>query len=144
MVEISLFYGYSKHQAHIKEHALSINYRLVQLKRFAKCGCPKSLLITIYKTFNQTKIDYGISIWGCTTNEKLNRIQRQQNRAARIICNEWDFRETRGDDLVRNLRLQSIQERRDYFLTKLTFESIHGLLPNYLCDRITMRFDLHG
>ena len=128
---------------HIKEHARKINYKLVQLKKLAKSGCPKSLLMTIYKTFIQSRIDYGISIWGCTTKENMYKIQRLQNRAARIITQNWDFT-IRGLDIVRGLKIQNITERRDYFLTKLTFESIHGILPNYLCDRITMRFDIHG
>ena len=42
------------------------------------------------------------------------------------------------------LGLQNISERRDFFLSKLVFQSIHCLVPNYLCDRIVMRVDIRG
>ena len=38
----------------------------------------------------------------------------------------------------------NIEERRNYFLTKLTFESILGTAPDYLSCRIQMRVDVHG
>ena len=45
--------------------------------------------------------------------------------------------------MVKQLGLQTVAERRDYFLSKLTFESIHGLAPDYLSNRIVMRLDIH-
>ena len=32
---------------------------------------PSALLLNIYKTYVQSKIDYGLSIWGCTTEVNL-------------------------------------------------------------------------
>ena len=56
----------------------------------------------------------------------------------------YNFRTVRGIDLVKQLRLESVVERRDYFLSKLMFEAIHGFTPDYLSNLITMRFDIHG
>ena len=127
---------------HIKEHARKINWKIVNLKKLAKNGCPKSLLATIYKTYIQSRIDYGITIWGCTTDDNLQKIQRLQNRAARVIENDWEFVDNRGIDILRKLKFQNIKERRNYFLTKLIFESIHHHQPHYLCDRITLKSDI--
>ena len=55
-----------------------------------------------------------------------------------------DYRNTRGIDLVRQLGLMNITERRNYFLAKLTCESILGIAPDYLASRILMRVDVHG
>ena len=35
----------------------------------------------------------------------------------------------------------NVSQRRDYFMIILMFKSIHGLVPNYLCDEITMQRD---
>ena len=45
-------------------------------------------------------------------------------------------------DLVKYLGLMNVSQRRDYFVIILMFESIHGLVPNYLCDEITMQPDI--
>ena len=80
----------------IIEQARGINWKLVQLKRLSKIGCSSNLLLQMYWTFIQPKIDYGISLWGCTNKKNLNKIQRLQNRAARIILNNHDFRGLEG------------------------------------------------
>ena len=100
--------------------------------------------VNIYKTYVQSKIDYGLSIWGCTTEVNLNRVQQIQNLLARIICDNFDYIHSRGIDLVRWLKLQTIRERRDYFLCVLMFKCIHGLAPHYLSNDVTMHVDIHG
>ena len=88
---------------HVTEHCKSINYKIFQLKQLKKAGAKKDLLLSVYKTYIQPKIDYGISIWGCSTQANFTKIQRKQNRAARIILGNMDYRKTRGIDLVQQL-----------------------------------------
>ena len=83
-------------------------------------------------------------LWTVTTEINLNRVQRIQNLLARIICNNFDYIHSRGIDLVRSLKLQTIRERRDYFLCVLMFKCIHGLAPHYLSNDVTMHVDIHG
>ena len=99
---------------------------------------PSALLLKIYKAHVQSKIDYGLSIWGGTTKVNPNRVQQIQNLLARIICNSFDYIHACGIDLVRSLKLQTIRERRDHFLCVLMFKSIHGLSPHYLSIDVTM------
>ena len=63
---------------------------------------------------------------------------------ARMICNNYDYINTRGIDLVKSLKLQAIREHRDYFLCVLMFKCIHGLAPHYLSNDVTMVVDIHG
>ena len=114
-----------------------IYYYFHMFRRLRKI-LPSALLLNIYKTYVQSKIDYGLSIWGCTTEVSLNREQRIQNLLARIICNNFDYIHSRGIDLVRSLKLQTIRKRRDYFLCVLLFKCIHGLAPHYLSNDVTM------
>ena len=46
-------------------------------------------------------------------------------------------------DLLKHLNLKTVLECRNYFLSKLMFEAIHGLTPDYLTNLITMRVDIH-
>ena len=90
----------------------------------------------------QPKIDYAISIWGYTSRQNLNKIQRLQNRAARIITGNRDYVNTRGIELVKTLKWMCVSQRRYYFMLLLMFKSIHGLAPDYLCDVINMQRDI--
>ena len=90
----------------------------------------------------QPKIDYAISIWGYTTAHTINKVQRLQNRAARILTGNCDYVNTRGIDLVKTLGLMNVSQRRDYFMIIMMFKYINGLVPYYICDEITMQRDI--
>ena len=128
---------------HILELCRKMYYYFHMFRRLRKI-LPSALLLNIYKTYVQSKIDYGLFIWGCTTEVNINRVQRIQNLLARIICNNFDYIHSRGIDLVRSLKLQTIRERRDYFLCVLMFKCIHGLAPHFLSNDVTMHVDIHG
>ena len=128
---------------HILELCRKMYYYFHMFRRLRKIP-PSALLLNIYETYVQSKIDYGLTIWGCTTEVNLNRVQRIQNLLARIICDNFDYIHSRGIDLVRSLKLQTIRERRDYFLCVLMFKCIHGLAPHYLSNDVTMHVDIHG
>ena len=128
---------------HILELCRKMYYYVDMFRRLRKI-LPSQLLLNIYKSYVQSKIDYGLSIWGCTTEANLDRIQRIQNWLARIMCNNFDYINFRVIEMVRTLRLQTIRERRDYFLCILMFKCIHGLAPHYLCNDVTMYVDING
>ena len=96
----------------------------------------------IYTSIIQPKIDYAISICCYTTAHNINKVQRLQNRAARILTGNYDYVNTRGIDLVKTLGLVNVSQRRDNFMIMLMFKSMHGLVPNYLCDEITIQRDI--
>ena len=108
---------------HILQLCKNMNYYLHVLRRLNKIF-PKELLRKVYKSYIQSKLDYGLSIWECTTEGNLDRVQRIQNLYARIICNNLT--------LVKSLKLQAIRECRDYFLCVLMFKCIHGCAPTCL------------
>ena len=118
-------------------------YSLSLLRRLRKI-VPKELLIRIYNTYIQTKLDYGLTIWGCTTETNMNKVQRVQNMVARIISGNFDYVHFRGLDLVRELGFYDLRSRRDYFLRTFMFKAIHGETPSYISDRIVMNFDVNG
>ena len=74
---------------------------------------PSQMLMYIYMSIIQPKIDYAISIWGYATAHNINKVQRLQNRAARILTGNFDYVNTRGIDLVKTLGLMNVSQRRD-------------------------------
>ena len=76
---------------------------------------------------------YCLFIWGHTTKENIHKIQRFQNRTARIISNDFDYDHS-GITIVKQLGLLTILERRDY-LNDLAY---------YLSDSFVYVSDVHS
>ena len=125
----------------IDELSKDLNAKVWHLSRL-RSYLPHNTLLDLYKSLIQPKIDYAITIWGYTCEVNLDRIQRLQNRIARVICNNFDFVNIRGIDLVCKLGIMNVKQRRDYFMALLMYKSIHGLAPNYLCNEITMEIEV--
>ena len=85
----------------------------------------------------QSKLYYGPSIRGCTTEGNLEPVQRIQNCCPRIICKSYDYVNTGEIDYVESLGMQTIRQRRYYVLIVLMFKCIHGLTTHYLCNDVT-------
>ena len=100
---------------HILQTCKTMNYYVHVLCRLNTIF-PKQLLLKINKSYVQSKLDYGLSIWGCTTEGNLDRVQRIQNLCARIVCKNHDYINTRGIDIVDSLKIQ---------------ETMHGLGQQY-------------
>ena len=127
---------------HVNTVCKNLNKKLGMLSRVSKILPLKSLLCT-YKSFISPSFDYADTIWHPCNKYLSNKIQILKNRAARIICNNFDYVNTRGIDLVKQLKHHSTYERREYNMCTLIYKCIHGKVPNYLCDNIIMACDVH-
>ena len=128
---------------HVQRLCQNMYYHLSLLRRLRRIF-PKELLLQVYKSYVQPRLDYGITLYGCSTQKNIDLVQRVQNHAARLITGNFDYINCRGIDLVKSLNLYNIRDRRDYFLTILMFKAIYGIAPTYLSDRIVMNFDVNG
>ena len=102
---------------------------------------PSQMLMYIYTSIIRPKIDFAISVWAIRPHITLIKCSGCKT-AARILTGNFDYVNTRGIDLVKTLGLMNVSQIRDYFMIILMFKSIHGLVPNYLCDEITMQRDI--
>ena len=128
---------------HIQNLCKQMHYLLSLLGRL-RAIFPTNLLLEVYKSYIQPKLDYGLTIYGCTTQENLHLVQCLQYNSARLILSNFDYINFRGIELMKSLGLYTIEERGDYFLATTTFKSIHGITPVYLCNQIVMNFDVNG
>ena len=125
---------------HITNLCKKIAPKIGLLKRL-KHIVPVDCLKTIYQTTVQPHIDYCLTVWGFTSNVLIHKVQKLQNRAARIITGNYDFH-VRGLHLVKELGWFNIRQRRDYLTALLVFKSLNGLSPNYLNDLFTYQRDI--
>jgi hypothetical protein len=127
---------------HVKYLCKMLYCKISKLQRLMNI-VPSNLLNVIYNHTIQPLIDYGISIWGSTNVKNVNKLQRMQNYAARVIFNNFDYINTRGEELVKQLGWMNIKQRFFYFETLLIFKCIHGLAPDYLCNNIIMNCEIN-
>ena len=116
--------------------------KLAVLRRLSKF-LPKSILEVIFKTTILPCIDYADTVWGTASEKGLKMVQRLQNAAARIITGNNDYINVRGEDLVRQLKWQTIKERRNFHTSTLMFKCLKGLAPHYLCDQVNLLRDIN-
>ena len=79
-------------ESHIENISKKVAKGLGVLRRL-RSFVPKSILITIYNSLIVPHLDYCSSVWGSIGKGLSNKIQKLQNRAARIITHSsYDIR----------------------------------------------------
>ena len=114
----------------------------IAIMRRIKPFVPKGSLITIYNTMILPHIDYAIITWSHCGETNLNRLQRLQNMAMRVILSA-PFR-THIDDMLRELGFMSIRDRIVYNTGCMMFKVIHDLTPMYLKNQFVQLNEVHG
>ena len=104
---------------------------------------PKKTMIQVYKTYMMPILEYGATVWGYTSAENINRIQRVINLSARIISNNYDFVNSRGTEIMKELGLNSFKERRDFLMSVLMYKCNEGLAPMHLIDKLNLHRELN-
>ena len=119
-------------------------YFLLSLLRRLYCIFPKELLLQVYTSYIQLRLDDGITLYGCSTHKNIDLVQRVQNHAAMLITGNFDYINCRRIELAKSLNLYTVRDSKYYVLTPLMFKPIPGIAPTDLSDRIVMHFDING
>jgi hypothetical protein len=128
--------------SHINNVCKTITKKLGMMNRTSKYVEEKTR-VQIYKSFIQPSFDYADTIWHGCSKFLQHKLQILQNRAARIIKQDFDFVNSRGLDMIKNLMLQETSKRREYRISTLMYKCVHGLVPQYLSDQIILVKDMH-
>ncbi len=126
---------------HMDKASKSLSFKVNRMSRLSSTA-PTKVVMQMYNSIIQPSFDYAITVWGNTTSQNIGRLQRLQNRAARIVKNNFDYINHRGIDLVHGLGWMDIKQRCKYFQCVLMFKSIHGIAPDYLVNNITMEIEV--
>ena len=96
-------------EAHISEVVSKVAKVLAALRRLRPI-CPQSTLVTIYKSLILPHLDYCSAVLGCIGNGLSQKLEKLQNRAARIITgSSWD---ARSAPILNALKWNSLAGRR--------------------------------
>ena len=132
-----------KWDCHIQNTCRSISAKLAMMSRL-RPFLSEELLNKMFVTNVQPCIDYGISIWGNCSEYNKNMVSRLQKRGARIVKSNFDFVNIRGTELMNELQWQTIDRRKDYFLSTLMYKCIHSEAPTWLMNNILMASENHN
>ena len=97
-------------------------------------------LLTVVHAFITSRIDYGNSLLYGISDHNLNRLQRVQNSAARIVTNTSKYDHI--TPVLYKLHWLPVRYRIHYKIILTTFKAIHGLSPSYITELIRIK-DYH-
>jgi len=86
--------------------------------------------INLYNALVTPHLDYCCEVWGNTNKGQTDKLQRIQNRAARIITGATY--EIRSKDVLDSLGWQPLKHRRDLSVATLMFKCLNNQSPNYI------------
>ena len=127
-------------EAHIFEVVGKVAQVLAALRRLRQI-CPQSTLVTIYKSLILPHFDYCSAVWGCIGNGLSQKLEKLQNRAARIITgSSWD---ARSAPILHALKWNSLADGGAKQLKSLMFKTVNHLVPEYLSDKFVNVNTIH-
>ena len=125
---------------HISEVTLKVAKVLAALRRLRPV-CPQQILTTIYKSLVLPHLDYCSAVWGSIGPGLSQKLQKLQNRAARIITGaDWDVRSAQ---ILQDLNWISLADRRTKQMEILMFKAANKQLPEYISEKFTNVNTIH-
>ena len=97
-------------QTHLDSIVTKVSKGIGMIRRM-KAFVPQMTLISVYNAIILPHFDYCSLVWDTCSNYLLEKLQKMQNRAARVITGK--SYEVRSDDILRELNWQPLVERRN-------------------------------
>ena len=116
-------------KTHIEKISKKISSGIGALKRL-RPYISQDTALRIYKSLIAPHFDYCSGVWYGISKTLSDKLQKLQNRAARIITKS-SF-DTSASLLLNLLDLDNLSTRRKKQLALAMFKSLHGLFPSYL------------
>ncbi len=121
--------------AHTEKLSSTIGSKIGILKRVRHIVPPETLsVLQLYNTIVLPHFDYGDLIYESSTVQNLGRLQKLQNRAARIISGSAPC--THHNDMYNTMKWLLLKNRRLLHKCTLMYKCTHGLAPTYLTEHI--------
>ena len=102
--------------------------RISHIRPFLSVATTQKLV----SAFVLSRLDYCNSLLSNLPNILLDRLQRAQNHAARLVLRKRKF--DHANPLLIQLHWLPVRARIHYKIATLCFRSLHGLAPSYLSD----------
>ena len=122
--------------AHIEHISKKIASCIGILKR-SRSFVPFETLLFIYNALVQPHFDYCSVVWGNCNKSLSIKLQKLQNRAARILTSS--SYDANADDLFVRLGWQKLSLQRELKTATMVYKYFNGLAPEYLKSMFTDR-----
>ena len=97
----------------------------------------RATLHLIYQALIKLHFDYCNIVWGNCGITLLNKIQKLQNRAARVLT--YSNYDANAGHLFELLEWKNLASQQQIQRATMVFKSLHGLAPDYLCSKFERR-----
>ena len=121
-----------------KEHIKAVSSkvsRAIGFLKYAKKFLPLATVIKLYTSIVEPHFRYCCSVWGCCGVTEIKKLQKLQNRAARILTNS--SYDTPSRPLIDKLGWKTLEKLICDESKTMVYKSLHKLAPQYLCDLFT-------
>ena len=122
--------SFHQHISHVCKIAYLELRRISSIRHYLTTEATKVLVCA----FVLSRIDYCNSLFSSLPQYELDRLQKLQNHAARLVY-QVSKRE-RASPLLRTLHWLPVRKRISYKLSSLSYASLNGLAPTYLSELI--------
>ena len=122
---------------HVTKCCQAAFFHLFNIRRIRKFLNHETVQISSVNAFVTSRLDYcNILLYGLPATQ-LNKLQRVQNAAARLICNI--SRSDHISPILFELHWLPIKYRINFKILLITYKALHGLAPNYITELITVK-----
>ena len=123
---------------HIETVCKKISSTLGLIKRISDF-VPFYTLLNIFNGLVKPQFDYCSLVWDCCSTGLAEKLQKLQNRAARILLSApYDSSAT---DLFRRLHWKNLRNQRLFAKAVMMFKILNGQTPDYLSNKFIFRND---
>ena len=125
-------------ECHINELSKKIASGISAIKRI-RYSVPYKTLLSIYNSLVQPHLDYCSSVWGSCSKSLSQKLQKLQNRAARVITFSNYDRNT--DELLRTINWVKLDRQRLVNKSIMMYKIVNNMVPEYLSSHFVLRSD---
>ena len=126
---------------HITETASNCLFKLYQINRIKHLLDRKTLLLVI-NSFVFNKLQYCSTVWSNTNSSNIDKLQKVQNFAGRIILGLRKYDHI--SDGLRSLKWLPIREKLILNDATMMHKCINKLVPDYLANMFKLRSQVHN
>ena len=85
----------------------------------------------VCSSYMPSHMDYLNNVWGNTTHENLNKLQRHQKHAAQLVLDDWN---SESSELLMKLEWLPIASCISHSKMVLVYKILNNMCPGYLND----------
>ena len=126
---------------HVNKVCKAVNYNLYSIGKIRKL-ISQSDTEKLVNALATSSLDYCNSVLFGSTSKVIDRLQRSQNHAARIITGTRKYDHV--TPALKKLHWLPVRQRINFKILMLTFKALNGLAPTYLKDIISPYVNKRG